>query len=92
MVMQQQLLAMKMGKLTLNPGRIDPNNAAFKSSRKPFAAQFDFQGENVIVIANHWNSKTGDTPLFGSIQPPVYGSEVQRKQIANVVYDFVDRY
>lgn len=77
------------GKLTQNPGRIDPNNPAFKSSRKPLAAQFDFQGESVIVIANHWNSKSGDTPLFGSKQPPVYGSEVQRHQIANIVHDFV---
>lgn len=42
------------GKLTQNPGRIDPNNPAFNNSRKPLAAQFDFQGESVIVIANHW--------------------------------------
>lgn len=79
----------KNGKLTVNPGRIDPTNAAFNSSRKPLAAQFDFQGESVIVIANHWNSKSGDTPLFGSQQPPVYKSEVQRHQIANIVNDFV---
>ncbi|SDM36939.1 hypothetical protein SAMN05518871_10155 [Psychrobacillus sp. OK028] len=77
------------GKLTLNPGRIDPTNSAFNSSRKPLAAQFDFKGESVIVIANHWNSKSGDTPLFGSIQPPKYDSEVQRKQIAKIVSDFV---
>lgn len=77
------------GKLTLNPGRIDPTNSAFKSSRKPLAAQFDFKGESVIVIANHWNSKSGDTPLFGSIQPPKYVSETQRHKIANIVYDFV---
>lgn len=79
----------KDGKLTLNPGRIAPTNDAFKSSRKPLAAQFDFQGESVIVIANHWNSKNGDTPLFGQKQPPVYGSEVQRHKIANIVNDFV---
>jgi uncharacterized protein len=78
------------GKLTLNPGRIDPNNEAFKNSRKPLAAQFNFRGENVVVIVNHWNSKTGDTPLFGSTQPPVYGSEVQRHKIANVVNDFIE--
>lgn len=77
------------GKLTLNPGRIDPYNSAFNSSRKPLAAQFDFKGESVIVIANHWNSKNGDTPLFGSIQPPKYDSEVQRKKIAKIVSDFV---
>lgn len=78
------------GKLTLNPGRIDPNNEAFKNSRKPLAAQFDFRGESVIVIVNHWNSKSGDTPLFGSTQPPVYGSEEQRLKIANVMNDFIE--
>ncbi len=77
------------GKLTHNPGRIDPLNPAFNSSRKPLAAQFDFQGENVIVIANHWNSKGGDTGFFGSQQPVVLGSEVQRKKIAQIVHDFV---
>lgn len=78
------------GSLTLNPGRIDPTNPAFNSSRKPLAAQFNFQGEEVIVIVNHWNSKSGDTPLFGSTQPPVYGSEAQRKEIAKIVYDFIE--
>ena len=77
------------GKLTHNPGRIEPNAAAFSSSRKPLAAQFDFQGESIVVIANHWNSKNGDTPVFGAVQPPVNGSEVQRKKIAEIVYNFV---
>lgn len=79
------------GKLTHNPGRIEPTNEAFNNSRKPLAAQFTFKGEDVIVIVNHWNSKSGDTPLFGSTQPPVYGSEVQRLKIANIVYDFVEK-
>ncbi|MCP3760817.1 DUF6359 domain-containing protein [Domibacillus sp. A3M-37] len=77
------------GKLTLNPGRIDPDNAAFEDSRKPVAAQFTFNGEKVIVVANHFNSKGGDEPLFGKNQPPYLGSEVQRKQIAAVVNGFV---
>lgn len=77
------------GRLTLNPGRIDPTAQAFQGSRKSLAAQFDFRGQQVIVIANHWNSKLGDTPLFGSKQPPVYGSEIQRKQIARIVGGFV---
>ncbi|WP_336822414.1 lamin tail domain-containing protein [Sporosarcina sp. USHLN248] len=77
------------GKLTLNPGRIDPNHKAFNNSRKPLAAQFEFQGESVVVIVNHWNSKNGDTPLFGAVQPPINGSEVQRKQIAEIVYRFI---
>ena len=78
------------GKLTHNPGRIDPTNQAFHNSRKPLAAQFEFQGEDVIVIVNHWNSKSGDTPLFGSTQPPELGSEKQRIEIAKVIYDFIE--
>lgn len=77
------------GSLTLNPGRIDPTNAAFNSSRKPLAAEFTFQGEEVIVINNHFNSKGGDEPLFGKNQPPFLESEAQRVQIATIVNNFV---
>ncbi|MCI1773900.1 MAG: 5'-nucleotidase C-terminal domain-containing protein [Paenibacillus lautus] len=75
--------------LTLNPGRIEPQNPAFDASRKPLAAQFEFQGEKVIVIANHFNSKSGDQGPFGNTQPPVLSSETQRHQIAAVVNRFV---
>ncbi|KRG08617.1 endonuclease/exonuclease/phosphatase family protein [Staphylococcus sp. NAM3COL9] len=81
----------KDGDLTLNPGRIDPNNPAFGDSRKPLAAQFKFHGEQVIVLANHWNSKNGDTPIFGSQQPPVLESENQRVEIAKSVGRFVEQ-
>ncbi|PWW29388.1 hypothetical protein DFO73_10418 [Cytobacillus oceanisediminis] len=77
------------GKLTLNPGRIDPTNEAFEDSRKSLAAQFEFNGKSVIVIANHFNSKGGDLPLFGKVQPPVLNSEIQRMKIANVINGFV---
>jgi predicted extracellular nuclease len=77
------------GKLTLNPGRIDPTNEAFDDSRKALAAQFEFQGESVIVVANHFNSKGGDLPLFGKVQPPILNSEIQRMKIANIVNGFV---
>lgn len=79
----------KDGGLSLNPGRINPENAAFKSSRKPLAAEFMFKNEKVMVIANHFNSKTGDTGLYGSKQPPVKASETQRAEIAKVVTGFV---
>ncbi|WP_418346505.1 endonuclease/exonuclease/phosphatase family protein [Staphylococcus equorum] len=81
----------KDGDLTLNPGRIDPNNPAFDDSRKPLAAQFKFHGEQVVVLANHWNSKNGDTALFGSQQPPVLESENQRVEIAKSVGHFVEQ-
>ncbi|MGN1401164.1 MAG: DUF6359 domain-containing protein, partial [Bacillus sp. (in: firmicutes)] len=77
------------GKLTLNPGRIDPANPVFASSRKPLAAQFTFNGEDVIVVANHFNSKGGDQPLFGKNQPVFLSSEEQRIDIAETVNGFV---
>ncbi|MED1780649.1 chitobiase/beta-hexosaminidase C-terminal domain-containing protein [Brevibacillus fortis] len=75
--------------LSHNPGRVDPTNEAFASSRKPLAAEFIFQGEPVIVIANHFNSKGGDQALFGKDQPPQLVSEVQRMKIARVLNTFV---
>ncbi|KIL49314.1 chitobiase/beta-hexosaminidase C-terminal domain-containing protein [Jeotgalibacillus soli] len=75
------------GQLTSNPGRIDP--AGFMNTRKPLAAQFTFNEEDVIVIANHFNSKGGDQPLFGQNQPPVLSSEAQRIELARIVNGFV---
>jgi predicted extracellular nuclease len=76
--------------LSASPGRIDPTNAAFNSSRKPLVGEFLFNGQQVFVIANHFNSKGGDQPLFGPSQPPVLSSETQRRQQAQIVNDFVD--
>jgi hypothetical protein len=75
--------------LTLSPGRIDPNNAAWTTSRKPLASTFDFNGRRVLVIVNHFDSKGGDEPLFGRFQPPALGSAVQRVQQAQVEHDFI---
>ena len=41
------------------------------------------------MVANHFNSKGGDQPLFGKNQPPVLSSEVQRLKIASIVNNFV---
>ncbi|MCI0686106.1 MAG: lamin tail domain-containing protein [Sporichthyaceae bacterium] len=76
--------------LTSSPGRIDPTNAAFNNSRKPLAAEFLFRGKTVIVVANHWNSKGGDDPLFGRVQPPVAVTETQRAGQATAVAGFVE--
>lgn len=69
---------------------IDPTNPALADSRKPLAVDFEFNGETITVITNHLNSKGGDDPLFGSDQPPVLSSEVQRLQQAQVINDYVD--
>ncbi|RLJ00459.1 MAG: hypothetical protein DRP08_06555 [Candidatus Aenigmatarchaeota archaeon] len=53
--------------------------------------EFVFNGHKLFIVVNHFNSKGGDQPLFGRSQPPAFPSEVQRKQQAQVVNDFVDR-
>jgi hypothetical protein len=75
--------------LSSSPGRIDPTNSAFTTSRKPLAGEFLFNGRHLFVIANHFNSKGGDQPLEGHFQPPTRSSEVQRHNQAQVVHDFV---
>ncbi|TYS17671.1 hypothetical protein FZC78_07365 [Rossellomorea vietnamensis] len=76
--------------LTHNPGRIAPTSDAFEDSRKPLAAEFMFNGEKVVVIANHLNSKGGDGSLFGAAHPVVLGSEVQRIEQAKILNNFVN--
>jgi hypothetical protein len=75
--------------LSLNPGRIDPTNVAFGDSRKPLVVAFEVNGQTLYLINNHFNSKGGDSALFGDAQPPVLESEVQRLLQAQVVHDFV---
>ncbi|KWX02613.1 hypothetical protein TH66_12760 [Carbonactinospora thermoautotrophica] len=77
--------------LTHNPGRIDPTDPAFDNSRKPLVGKFRFGGKPLFVIANHWNSKGGDDPLFGRYQPPRRPSETQRGQQAQVVAGFIQQ-
>ena len=43
------------------------------------------------MVANHFNSKGGDDPLFGYRQPPILSSEVQRNQQATVLAGFVSQ-
>lgn len=73
---------------SLNPGRVDPNNPAFFSSRRPLMLTFDYLGERLFVINNHFSSKGGDRSLFGEFQPPILDSEIQRSGQAQAVHDF----
>ena len=75
--------------VSLSPGRIDPGNAAWNSSRKPLVGEFRFRGLPVFVIANHFNSKGGDGNADGRFQYPTRSSEVQRQQQALLVHNFV---
>jgi uncharacterized protein len=90
---ETQSVATRKGvRLTLSPGRLqDPDDAStFQASRKPLAGEFLWKGRTVIAVANHFNSKGGDDPLFGHRQPPVQVTTVQRHKQAAVVARFVE--
>ncbi|MFJ1645472.1 endonuclease/exonuclease/phosphatase family protein [Streptomyces sp. NPDC088258] len=75
--------------LSVSPGRINPASDAWKNSRKPLVGEFDFRGQRIFVVGNHFNSKGGDQPTHGVNQPPVLGSETQRLAQAKEVRGFV---
>ncbi|PZS17842.1 MAG: hypothetical protein DLM57_07570, partial [Pseudonocardiales bacterium] len=77
--------------LTLSPGRVDPTNPVWNNSRKPLAGQFRFGGQDVFVIANHFDSKGGDQSADGRFQFPEQSSQVQRSGQAQVLHDFVSK-
>jgi predicted extracellular nuclease len=75
--------------LSLSPGRIDPTNPVWSTSRKPLVGEFRFGGKPVFVVANHFDSKLGDQNADGRYQYPTRSSEVQRAGQAAAVHDFV---
>ncbi|MCW2495061.1 lamin tail domain-containing protein [Jatrophihabitans sp.] len=75
--------------LSLSPGRIDPTNPIWSSSRKPLVGEFKFNGKDVFVIANHFDAKLGDQNADGRFQYPTRSSEVQRAGQAAAVHQFV---
>ncbi len=77
--------------LTLSPGRIDPTNPVWTSSRKPLVGEFVFNGKDVFVIANHFDAKLGDQSQDGRFQFPAQSSTVQRAGQALVEHDFINQ-
>lgn len=76
--------------LNLGAGRIDPADPAWDASRKPLVTEFTVDGQQLILINNHFNSKGGDQPLYGPDQPPSRSTEVQRAAQAQRVASFVE--
>ncbi len=77
--------------LSVSPGRIEPQDPAWRDSRKPLVGEFHFRGTTVFVVAVHFSSKGADDPLFGRWQQPSRHSETQRHAQAGVVRAFADR-
>jgi predicted extracellular nuclease len=79
------------GNLNYNPGRIYPNHPAFAGSRRSVIAQFDYKGEKIYFIGNHFNSKLGDSSPWHNDQPVVFRSERRRIPMAEVIRMYVQR-
>ncbi|MEM9219797.1 MAG: endonuclease/exonuclease/phosphatase family protein [Cyanobacteria bacterium P01_F01_bin.150] len=70
----------------------------FNGARLPLVAGFDFNGEEVTVVNNHFSSKGGSSPILGVEQdfavrqedPTINGSLDKRREQAQAVNDFVD--
>jgi len=58
--------------------------------REPLVGAFDLGGQRLTVVNNHFKSKSGDAPLFGTDWPPARPTEVQRKAQARAVRAHVD--
>lgn len=66
-------------------------DGAVSPGREPLVAEFEYRGQTVTVVVNHFKSKAGDDPLFGARQPPRRATEAQRKLQARAVRTFVER-
>lgn len=69
--------------------QINPDNPFF-ASRPPLVATFEFNGQEVTIVNNHFSSKGGSGALYGSDPTPLDNGEVQRAAQAQAVNNFVD--
>ena len=73
-------------------------DSPFNGARLPLVADFEFNGQEVTAVVNHFSSKGGSSPIFGIDQPfeelqenpDVNGSLDERREQAQAVNDFVD--
>ena len=78
-------------------GNQDPGSP-FNGARLPLVADFEFNGQEVTVINNHFSSKGGSSPIFGVDQPfeelqenpDVNGSLDERQAQAQAVDNYVE--
>ncbi|MBD2587432.1 endonuclease/exonuclease/phosphatase family protein [Synechococcus elongatus FACHB-1061] len=71
---------------------------AFAGARLPLVADFEFNGETVTLVNNHFSSKGGSAPILGTAQPfesrqedsTVNGSLDDRQAQSQAVQDYVN--
>ncbi|KLO04878.1 DNase I-like protein [Schizopora paradoxa] len=84
--------------LSLNPGRIDPNNTAWHDSRKPLVAMWEpvaEGGERFFTVNLHLIAKSGSSTFEGDARPPVNLGVQERSaqvvEVANFVKTILDK-
>ncbi len=65
----------------------DPST--FAGTRSPLVGTFEFAGEQVTLVNNHFTSRGGSDALFGADQPPTSGGETRRLEQATAISAFV---
>ena len=74
------------------------DGGAFAGARLPLVADFEFNGQEITVVNNHFSSKGGSSPIFGVDQPfeelqenpDVNGSLDERQAQAQAVDNYVE--
>jgi len=66
------------------------NPNAFDGTRDPLLATFRFNGEELTIINNHFTSRFGSSPVFGTEQPFVQAGEAEREGQAQALNEVVD--
>ncbi|WP_227270829.1 choice-of-anchor I family protein [Roseobacter weihaiensis] len=66
------------------------NADAFEGTRDPLLGVFEFNGQDVTLINNHFSSRFGSTPIFGGQQPFVQAGEDAREAQSLALNEVVD--
>ena len=90
-------------RVDLVEGSVEPignqdSGSPFNGARLPLVADFEFNGQEVTVVNNHFSSKGGSSPIFGVDQPfeelqenpDVNGSLDERQAQAQAVNDYLE--
>lgn len=79
------------GGASANPARLFARDEVFRNTRKSMLAEFEFRGEKIYIINNHFNSKFSDTGLWDAIQPQDFRSDNKRQLMARLINGFVQK-
>ena len=85
----------RVGLLAGSLQSLDDPGGAFRNARRPLQAVLRFGRHHLTLINCHFSSRSGSTPLFGAVQPPVEHATTKRTTQAaflrNHVRSLLDR-